>query len=237
MEKQIDKTLLEHLVRLSWGIIIFAIIGIIIFITLVFFVPDIINFTLSYYQIPSENLQAISPFENMNAIFTIAFSLTFLVLLPIILVSSYTFFKPAMSMKIREKIASLFFKSLIATILGACFGFLVFCKYTLKFLLSNWTIANPIWSISYVIDFVSSSIITFSIIFQIVWIIPLLVSIGLVNAKLLKNLRFILLPLVFIISAFITPPDVISQVFMAIPILICYELGILMSCKGVKNDR
>jgi sec-independent protein translocase protein TatC len=68
-------------------------------------------------------------------------------------------------------------------------------------------------------------------------IIYLLSKVGLITPEFLKKYRKHALVVILILSALITPPDVISQVIVSIPILILYEIGILVSKKAFKKER
>lgn len=68
-------------------------------------------------------------------------------------------------------------------------------------------------------------------------IIYLLSKVGLITPDFLKKYRKHALVVILILSALITPPDVISQIIVSIPILILYEIGILVSKKTFKKEE
>jgi sec-independent protein translocase protein TatC len=76
-----------------------------------------------------------------------------------------------------------------------------------------------------------------SILFELPVLIYFLTKIGLITPEFLKRYRKHSLVVVIIFSAIITPPDVASQVIVAIPILILYELGIIVSRRVLKNQE
>ena len=76
-----------------------------------------------------------------------------------------------------------------------------------------------------------------SILFELPVLIFFLTKIGLITPEFLKKYRKHSLVFVLILAAIITPPDVASQVIVAIPILILYEIGIIVSRRVIKKQQ
>jgi sec-independent protein translocase protein TatC len=76
-----------------------------------------------------------------------------------------------------------------------------------------------------------------SILFELPVLIYFLTKIGLITPEFLKRYRKHALVVVLIVAAIITPPDVASQIVVAIPILILYEIGISVSRRVIKNQE
>jgi len=76
----------------------------------------------------------------------------------------------------------------------------------------------------------------FGMAFQLPVIMVILGMLGLVSSNSLKNKRRISIVIIFIVAAIFTPPDVISQIALAIPLLLLYEISIIL-CKLVENKR
>ena len=76
-----------------------------------------------------------------------------------------------------------------------------------------------------------------SILFELPVLIYFLTKIGLITPEFLKKYRKHALVVVLILAAIITPPDVASQVIVAIPILILYEIGIIVSRRVIKKQE
>ncbi|NLP36669.1 MAG: hypothetical protein GX357_03350 [Firmicutes bacterium] len=77
-------------------------------------------------------------------------------------------------------------------------------------------------------SFVSSLLLTFGVIFQIPLIFGFLGLIGLISSAFLRKNRKFAILIITIVAAILTPPDVISQILMAIPLVFLYEAGILL---------
>jgi sec-independent protein translocase protein TatC len=122
--------------------------------------------------------------------------------------------------------------SAVLFVTGALFFLIVVAPLTLSFLVSfNQRIldANSAFTFQYYISFISHLMLVFGLAFQTPTAIFFLNRTGLVSiAALNKSRKFVVLT-IFIVAAMATPPDVISQVTLAIPLYILFELGILLS--------
>lgn len=83
--------------------------------------------------------------------------------------------------------------------------------------------------ISSYLDLILSLLISFGLAFEVPVIILILVTLGWVKVKNLEEMRPYMIVIAFIIGAILTPPDVISQFCLAIPLWFLYELGLLVS--------
>ncbi len=86
------------------------------------------------------------------------------------------------------------------------------------------------------ISTVRTSVIACGILFELPIIIYFLTKVGLVTPEIMKKYRKIALVIVLILSAVITPPDVTSQIIVAIPVLILYQVSIYISKRVLKNE-
>ena len=82
---------------------------------------------------------------------------------------------------------------------------------------------------------VRASVLASGIIFELPILVYFLTKIGLITPEFMRKYRKIALVLVMFLSAVITPPDVASQIIVAIPVLILYELSIFISKRVIRN--
>ena len=87
------------------------------------------------------------------------------------------------------------------------------------------------------LDLVLSLFIIFGIAFQMPIIIYLLIYFKIVTYRKMISLRKYMFVAVFIIAAIVTPPDILSQIMLAIPLYLLYEIGILISKLTIHKDK
>lgn len=111
---------------------------------------------------------------------------------------------------------------------GALFGYFVVFPIVFDFFLSFATDAiRPMPSMKEYLGFSAKMLLAFGLVFELPLLVVFLAKLGVVTVPFLRKSRKYVVVLAFIIGALLTPPDVISQVMMAIPMLILYELGII----------
>jgi len=234
MEK--EKTISEHIKDLKKGTLWIGGTGLVLFIILFSFAPTMINFLTNYYGIAPSNLASLSPFENLNSRINFTGGLTLAFMFPLILFGLYNFSKETLPKKVKKNAGIIMTSSFFLALIGVLFGVFVFSKMVLGTLMTSHLLANPVWSIQSVIGFVSLSSLALAVMMQTTIIIPSLNSIGLLNMDKMKKYRLVILLGVLIVSALITPPDMISQVMMTIPIYMSFETGMFLT-KFNLNDK
>lgn len=120
--------------------------------------------------------------------------------------------------------------SFIFFVLGSIFGYIVIVPVGMKFLLGFATDSvTPMITISRYISFIGGLTFAFGVVFELPLIILFLTKIGIVTPQLLSQKRRHAVVLIFILAAFFTPPDVVTQFLMGVPLLALYEIGIIFS--------
>lgn len=112
---------------------------------------------------------------------------------------------------------------------GVVFAYFVVLPFAMNFFI-GFSAADlmPSFSIARYISFTTSFILSFGLVFQLPVVFWFLGSIGLIDAPFLRRNRKFALLIIVIFAAILTPPDIFSQVLMAIPLLLLYETGIFM---------
>ncbi|MFO7824705.1 MAG: twin-arginine translocase subunit TatC [Cyclobacterium sp.] len=133
---------------------------------------------------------------------------------------------------------AVFFVSLLF-FLGAAFGYYILSPLSINFL-SNYqldpSIANEFDITSYV-STLAMLVLASAVMFQLPIVIYFLTQAGLVSSMMLKTYRRHAIVVILVLSALITPPDVISQILIAMPILVLYEAGIIIAKRLEKKRR
>jgi len=149
---------------------------------------------------------------------------------PVILWQLIVFVLPALYKKEKGVFWALFISSVVLFCLGIIFAYFFVLDLALEFLIVSCSIAlSPMISASKYLTFVLGFLLPFGITFEMPIAAYILTKAGILTpAKLRHNRRHIIV-IIFIIAALLTPPDVISQIMLALPMLILYELSLFIS--------
>lgn len=163
----------------------------------------------------------------------------FIIAFPYVIYQFWSFLKPALSMN-EQKYARLFivFSSFLFFI-GVLFGYYVITPLSINFL-GNYTISSEVFNdfdLDSYIGLIRASVLACGLIFELPIIIYFLTKLGLVTPQFLRKHRKYALVFILIISAVITPPDIASQVIVAIPVLVLYEISIFISRIVVRRQK
>ncbi len=162
----------------------------------------------------------------------------FVIAFPYILYQLWKFISPGLHKNERKHSRGFIFVSSILFFLGVLFGYYIITPLSINFLI-NYTISDLVDNqidISSYTALIKSSSLASGLIFELPIVIYFLTKIGLVSPKFLKKYRKYALVLVLILAAIITPPDLASQIIVAIPILILYQVSIYISKIVIKNQ-
>lgn len=163
----------------------------------------------------------------------------FIFAFPFILWEIWKFISPALYEKERKYAVSFIIVSSFLFFVGVLFGYYLIAPLSVQFFASyivSPEISNSIDINSY-ISLMKTSAIASGLLFELPIIIFFLTKIGLVTPEFLKKYRKYTLVIVLIVAAVITPPDVLSQIIVSIPIMILYEASILISVLVVKSQE
>ena len=166
--------------------------------------------------------------------FTVPFKLALVaavgLAMPFVLYQIWAFVAPGLYRHERKFAVPLLVSSVLLFYVGAAFAYYVVFPVMVSFFVATTPAGvSMMTDISSYLDFIMVLLLAFGAAFEVPVATVLLVWTGLVKiSTLTKNRGFVLLG-IFIVAAFLTPPDAVSQSFMAIPMYILYEAGILMS--------
>ncbi|MGA1227179.1 MAG: twin-arginine translocase subunit TatC [Tamlana sp.] len=163
----------------------------------------------------------------------------FIISFPYVIYQLWKFISPGLHENERKHSRGFIIISSLLFFIGVLFGYYIVTPLSLNFL-ANYSISEIVDNqidISSYIALVRSSALASGLIFELPIIIYFLTKIGLVTPEVLKKYRKYALVIVLILSAIITPPDIASQVIVAIPILILYQVSIYISKIVVRNQK
>ncbi|MCC4214670.1 twin-arginine translocase subunit TatC [Leeuwenhoekiella parthenopeia] len=157
---------------------------------------------------------------------------------PYVIYEFWRFISPGLYEKERKNSRGFIIISSLLFFMGVLFGYYVIAPLSINFL-ANFTVGDMVkneFDISSYIGLVRSSAIAAGLIFELPIIIYFFTKIGLVTPQFLKKYRKYALVIVLIVAAIITPPDISTQVIVSIPILILYEVSILISAFVMRKE-
>ncbi|MGN1088375.1 MAG: twin-arginine translocase subunit TatC, partial [Phascolarctobacterium sp.] len=163
----------------------------------------------------------------------VSFIAAVIVSAPIIFWHIWDFIKPALYENEKKAVIIFSFGSMLLFILGVCFGYgVVFLSAITFFVFMGENLATPMLSISQYVGFLFGFVLSFGIVFELPVVVYVLCKLGVVTVQQLVSLRKYMVLVIFVLAAFLTPPDVLSQCLMALPMIILYEIGIIVAKWG-----
>lgn len=158
---------------------------------------------------------------------------------PYILYEFWRFISPGLKEKERKSSRGFIVIASILFFLGVLFGYYLITPLSINFL-GNYQVSKEVFNdfdLDSYISLVRTSVLACGIVFELPIIMYILTKIGLVTPEILRKYRKFALIIVLILSAVITPPDIVSQIIVAIPILILYEVSIYISRIVIRNQK
>ena len=230
---QANYTLFDHLIELRTRLLRAVVSVLVVFCCLVYFAQDI-------YQYLAEPLLATMP-EGTQMIatdvaspffapFKLTMVLSIFIAMPLILYQIWAFIAPGLYSREKKLVAPLMFGSTVLFYGGISFAYFVVFPLAFEFFNSvvpeGVTIATDISSY---LDFVLKLFFAFGAAFEIPIAIMLLCWTGFTTPENLRKKRPYIVVGAFIIGMLLTPPDIISQTLLAIPMLLLFELGLILA--------
>ena len=147
---------------------------------------------------------------------------------PVILYQFWMFVAPGLYQKERRLLIPVVFLSSFFFIGGSLFGYFVVFPFGFKFFLGFATESiRPLPSMKEYLSFSSKLLLAFGLVFEMPLVLTFLARLGVVSVDFLKKNRKYSILLFFVGAAILTPPDVVTQVMMALPLIVLYEISII----------
>jgi sec-independent protein translocase protein TatC len=188
---------------------------------------------------PQVELITLSPTEPLFILIKISLMVGFILASPVILFEIWRFVEPALYPHEKKLFVPLLLSSILLFVSGGVFAYFVVLPLALKFLLGlgfSQLAATPYLSVNMYISFVLKMLIAFGIAFEMPVFLYMLQRAGIVREEQLKRFRRYFIVTAFLIGALIAP-DVATQVLMAVPLLILYEVSILLGKMARRKEK
>lgn len=237
-----------HLKELKRRLIYTLIVFLISFLASYYYVEEIYKFLLTPLLNVWESKDRTMIYTNLAEIFfsylKLAYYASMAFTLPFLVCQIYLFIAPGLYKKEKRSILPFLIASPILFFIGGLFVYYCIFPLAWNFFLGfeNTYYAEQIpmkleAKVSEYLIIVINMIIAFGIAFQLPILLALLTRIGIIDDTILKEKRRYAVVFIFIIAAILTPPDAISQIGLAIPMLILYEVSILIAKKIKKGKK
>lgn len=230
--KKIDEeknlTLVDHLSELRKRIIYSGIVLLLSTIVCYNFsgivVKDIINI------VPDVNFVFIAPAELLMSYIKISVIGGLVISAPIIILQIWMYVRPGLKKNEKKTITVSLFTGGLFFILGVAFSYFIVLPIMIKFFMGfKIEEIQEMISFSSYLTFVLNSILAFGVVFELPILMVILTKFHIISVSFLKKNRKYIILTIFVIAAILTPPDVITQTLLALPMVLLFEIGILLS--------
>jgi sec-independent protein translocase protein TatC len=230
----LQETFLSHLFELRDRVIKSALAIIAVFVCLVYWAPDIFHLFAQplLEALPAGGKMIVT---DVTGSFFVPMKVTmlvaFLIALPVVMYQLWAFIAPGLYLHERKLILPLVVSSYTLFIAGMAFAYFLVFPTVFKFMASyNAPLgAEMSTDIDNYLSFAMTTFLAFGITFEVPVVVVVLVRMGMVPLAKLKEIRPYVIVGAFVISAVVTPPDVLSQLLLAVPMTLLYELGLLVA--------
>ncbi|RKE34150.1 Sec-independent protein translocase TatC [Paraburkholderia sp. BL23I1N1] len=227
-----EETFISHLVELRDRIIRAGLAVIVVFVGLVYWAPDIFRLLARplMQNLPKDGKMIVT---DVTGSFFVPMKVTmlvaFVIALPIVLYQIWAFVAPGLYQHEKKLVGPLVGSSYTLFLCGMAFAYFVVFP-TIFRVMAHYNAplgAEMTTDIDNYLSFVLTMFIAFGVTFEVPIVVVLLVRMNVLTIKKLREIRPYVIVGAFVISAVVTPPDVFSQLILAIPLIVLYEAGII----------
>ena len=233
-----EQPFLSHLIELRQRILRSLLFLVVVFVPVFYFVNDIFDFVSEPLraQLPGEMIatQVASPFLTP---FKLAVYTTIFITIPFLLHQAWGFVSPGLYLREKRFAVPLLVSSTLLFYLGMAFAYYAVFPLVFQFFASvTPTDVAMMTDINHYLDFVLKLFFAFGLAFEIPVATVLLALTGFTSSRSMARKRPYVIVGCFVIGMLITPPDVISQILLAVPAWLLFEIGILLARMVEKPD-
>lgn len=225
------QAVMEHVLALRRVIIISIAAVAVLFLLLFYLACDpLVNFVLRPVRMRGIDMISMAVSEALMTQFKVCLIAAVVAAMPVIIWQVWSFISPALYPHEKKLFAALFFVALLLFLAGVAFCYVyVFPLAIDLFWAASDTVATAMWSVKEYISFVLSFVLPFGLMFELPVVIYMLARRGKVDYKKLSAFRKYVILIIAVVAAVLTPPDVVSQCMLGLPMYILYEVSAQLS--------
>ncbi len=232
-EQLAEGTLISHLLELRQRLLRSVVAVLVVFVPLAFFANELFSLVAHplVERLPEgTSIIATSVIAPFMTPLKLALIMAVFIAMPYILYQAWAFIAPGLYRNEKRFAVPLFISSVVLFYVGVAFAYFVVFPLMFSFLTTTAPEGVKMMTdMSSYLDFTMLLFFAFGLAFEVPVATVLLVATGLVKVETLKKNRGYVILGIFVVAAFLTPPDAISQSFMAVPMYLLYEIGIFFS--------
>ena len=241
-DEPVEETFISHLVELRDRIIRAGLAVVVVFIGLVYWAPDIFRLLARplMQNLPKDGKMIVT---DVTGSFFVPMKVTMMVALvialPVVLYQIWAFVAPGLYQHEKKLVVPLVGSSYALFLCGMAFAYFVVFP-TIFRVMAHYNAplgAEMTTDIDNYLSFVLTMFLAFGVTFEVPIVVVILNKMGFVTLKKLKKVRPYVIVGAFVISAVVTPPDVFSQLILAVPLVLLYEVGIIAARLIVGKDK
>ncbi|GCD84347.1 Sec-independent protein translocase protein TatCy [Parageobacillus thermoglucosidasius] len=226
-----EMSVYEHLGELRKRLIIVVVFFVIAVVASFFFVEPVILYLQQTDEAKELTMNAFRLTDPVKIYFQFAFVIAFILTSPVLLYQIWAFVSPGLYEKERRITLSYIPISIFLFLAGVGFAYFVLFPFVVRFMqnLAERLGIHQVIGINEYFQFLLQLVLPFGIVFQLPVVVMFLTRLGLITPMLLVKVRKYAYLVLLILAAIITPPDVLSQIIVMIPLSVLYEISIWIS--------
>jgi sec-independent protein translocase protein TatC len=235
-----EGTLISHLVELRDRLLRISIATVVVFVCLLPFARQIFTFVAEPIRqsAPDGVLYAMNPASPLLTPFKLTFFVALFIAMPVVLYQVWSFVAPGLYRKEKKFAIPLLATSILLFYCGVAFAYFIVFPMMFSFFADYAPDnVNVTPDISMYLDFITTIVLAFGLAFEVPIAAVLVVWTGLTTPQKLGAARPYVFLGAFVVGMLLTPPDIISQTMLAVPVYVLYELGIFMSRAFVRKEE
>ena len=234
-----EMSFLDHLEELRWVLIrigISVIVGAMIAFPLSKWILDPILLMPLVSQFPDMKLIFLKPSGMFLALVGISLWTAVIISLPYIAYQTWRFIAPGLLKNERRLMPLVIISTVLCFLAGAAMAYFVVLPYALRFLVGTWSdIAVPQLEVKEYLTFTLRLTMAFGVVFELPVLAFFLSRMGIVTPEFMRKFRLYAIFLIAVLAAFITPPDAVTMLMLLLPLVLLYEISILIAVAAVRR--